>query len=196
MTEIRKRVSVLPEHTAIIHTAVNVDGGGVAYLPHESLAAVAEAANRPIVIDVETSIGHGGTGGFVSHPALVGEDTARTRSCAFSTAKTPSDIPITEGDFIKPVFDWRQLRRFAIREGSLPPGSDIRFRSPSLWEQYRWQIIAIFSALLLQAGMIAWLLAERHRRHHAELESRPPSGGSHSFEPYRGRGRAVGLLRA
>ena len=83
MTEIKRRVAILPEDAAIIHTAVNVDGAGVAYLPHESLAAVAAAANRPIVIDVETSIGHGGTGGFISHPTLVGQETARTRIAHF-----------------------------------------------------------------------------------------------------------------
>ena len=68
ITEIRKRVAVLPDNTAIIHTAINVDGAGVAYIPREALAAVAEVANRPIVIDVETSVGYGSTGGLVLAP--------------------------------------------------------------------------------------------------------------------------------
>ena len=171
MTEVRKRVAVLPERTAIIHTAVNVDGAGVAYLPRESLAAVAEVANRPVVIDVETSVGHGGTGGLVSHPALIGQETARIVLRILS-GERPADIPITEGDFIKPVFDWRQLQRFGISESRLPLGSEIRFRQPSLWEQYRWAIIAVALALLLQATLITGLLLERQRRIAAEVESR------------------------
>ena len=171
MTEIRRRVAALPEHTAVIHTAVNVDGAGVAYLPHESLAAVAEAANRPVVIDVETSIGHGATGGFVSHPVLVGQETARI-VLRILGGERPADIPITEGDFIKPVFDWRQLQRFGISESSLPAVSDIRFRQPGLWDQYRWPAITALAVVLFQAAMIAWLLFERRRRQSAELESR------------------------
>ena len=171
MTEIRKRVAVLPDNTAIIYTAVNLDGAGVAYRPHEALAAIAEVANRPVVIDVETNIGHGGTGGLVSHPALIGQDAARI-ALRIINGERPSDIPITEGDVIKPVFDWRQLQRFGISESRLPPGSEIRFRSPTVWQQYRWQMIALVSALLLQGALITWLLFERYRRHRAELESR------------------------
>ena len=40
-------------------------------------------------------------------------------------------------------------------------GSEIRFRTPGLWEQYRVQIVAICAALVSQAGLIAWLLKER-----------------------------------
>ena len=171
MTEIRKRVAVLPENTAIIHTAINVDGAGVAYIPREALAAVAEVANRPIVIDVETSVGYGSTGGLVSRPHLIGQQTARIVSRIFN-GERPSEIPITVGDFVKPVFDWRQLQRFGISESRLPPGSEVRFREFSLWERYRWQMIAIFFTLLLQAALIGWLLFEHHRRRIVEMNLR------------------------
>ena len=171
MTEIRKRVAVLPEDTAIIHTAINVDGAGVAYIPREALAAVAEVANRPIVIDVETSVGYGSTGGLVSRPHLIGQQTARIVSRIFNGEK-PSEIPITVGDFLNPVFDWRQLQRFGISESRLPVGSEVRFREFSLWERYRWQMVAIFFALLLQAALIGWLLFEHHRRRIVEMKLR------------------------
>jgi signal transduction histidine kinase len=171
MTEIRKRVAVLPEDTAIIHTAINVDGAGVAYIPREALAAVAEVANRPIVIDVETSVGYGSTGGLVSRPHLIGQQTARIVSRIFN-GERPSEIPITVGDFLNPVFDWRQLQRFGISESRLPPGSEVRFREFSLWERYRWQMVAIFFALLLQAALIGWLLFEHHRRRIVEMKLR------------------------
>ena len=46
-------------------TAVSSSGLlGVTYIPRDALAAVAEVANRPIVIDTETTIGYGATGGF------------------------------------------------------------------------------------------------------------------------------------
>ncbi len=68
--------------------------------------------------------------------------------------------------------DWRQLKRWNLSESGLPPNSEIRFRELTLRDQYRWRIVAVVAAVLLQASMIAWLLVERRRRHFAELESR------------------------
>jgi signal transduction histidine kinase len=171
MAEIRKRVAALPEDAAIIYTSVTLDAAGATYIPHEGLAAFADVANRPIVIDAETNVGHGGTGGFVATPVPVGEAAARLALRIFA-GESASQIPITRGDFTRAVFDWRQLQRFGISESWLPPGSEVRFRPLSMWEQYRWQMIAVFAVLLVQAAMISGLLFERHRRQLAELESR------------------------
>ena len=171
MSEIRKRVAVLPDDTAIIYMSVTLDGAGATYTPHEGLAAFADVANRPIVIDVETNIGHGGAGGFVTTPIPVGQAAARLTSRVLA-GEDVAKIPVISGDSTRPIFDWRQLQRFGISEDRLPPGSEIRFRPRSLWEQYRWQMIGITLIVLLQAALIAWLLIERQRRHVAELESR------------------------
>jgi len=171
MSEIRKRVAVLPDNTAIIYTSVTFDGAGATYVPHEGLAAFADVANRPIVVDAETNIGHGATGGFVATPVPVGETAARL-ALRILDGENVSRIPVTKGDFTRPVFDWRQLQRFAISESGLPPGSEIRFRRPSLWDQYRWEMITVALVLLFQAALITGLLIERHRRIAAEVESR------------------------
>jgi signal transduction histidine kinase len=171
MSEIRKRVATLPDDTAIIYTSVTFDAAGVTYVPQEGLAAFADLANRPIVIDAETNIGYGGAGGFVATPVPIAETTARL-ALRILDGESVAALPVIRGDFTRPVFDWRQLRRFEVSESRLPPGSEIRFRSPGLWEQYRWQMIAVLSALLLQAAVITWLLFERRRRRAAELESR------------------------
>jgi signal transduction histidine kinase len=170
MAELRRRVATLPGDTAIIYTAINVDGAGVAYRPYEALAAFAEVANRPIVIDAETNMGHGGAGGFVTTPGPVGEAAARL-ALRILDGEDASKIPVTTGDFTRPVFDWRQLHRFGISESRLPAGSEIRFRSPSAWEQYRWYIIGAFTVIALQAVLIVGLLLQRARRRRAEAET-------------------------
>jgi len=44
------------------------------------------------------------------------------------------------------MFDWRALKRWNISEDRLPPGSIVRFKTPSIWDLYRWYIIsAIFA---------------------------------------------------
>jgi len=171
MTDLLNRVAVLPEDTAIIYTAINTDGAGVVYHPHEALKAVSQAANRPIVIDAETSVGYGGTGGLIVSPRLVGADTADLVLRVLGGQK-PSEIPIAKGGFARPIFDWRELQRFGVDERRLPEDSQIRFRPPTLWDQYRWQVVAVTAILLTQALMISGLLIERRRRHLAEADAR------------------------
>jgi formate hydrogenlyase transcriptional activator len=171
MAELRRRVATLPGDTAIIYTAINLDAAGVAYRPHEALAAVAEVANRPIVIDVDTNMGYGGSGGFVTTPVPIGEAAARL-ALRILDGEDASKIPVTTGDFTRPVFDWRQLQRFGISESRLPPGSEIRFRSLSVWERYRWYIITALFVIMVQAVLIVGLLLQRARRRRAEAELR------------------------
>src|SRR4029077_7821245 len=71
-----------------------------------------------------------------------------------------------------PIYDWRELERWGISESRLPAGSEIRFRQPSLWEQYRWQISLVAVVILLQAVLIAGLLYEHRRRRTAEEAAR------------------------
>jgi len=72
---------------------------------------------------------------------------------------------------VKPIFNWSQMERWNVSEGSLPEGSEIRFREPTFMERYRWQSIAIAAAILVQAGLIVFLLHQRRMRRNAEGES-------------------------
>jgi signal transduction histidine kinase len=171
MDELRKRVATLPEDAAIFFTTLIVGSGGVRYDPNEALALVAEVANRPIVIDQETRLGYGGTGGFVLEAVPIGEATARILLRLFS-GESASSIPVMAGEFVKPVFDWRKLRRWNIPEASLPLGSEVRFREYDAWEQYRRYILVFCTAFLLQSALVGWLIYEIRRRHGAEIQSR------------------------
>src|SRR5262249_15954685 len=83
-----------------------------------------------------------------------------------------SDIPIRNSEEIPtPVFDWRQLQRWGISESRLPVGSEVRFRSPTAWEQYHSHIILIPALLLVQSLLIAGLLYGHRRRRHAAVEA-------------------------
>ena len=69
------------------------------------------------------------------------------------------------------IFEWPALQRWKISEAVLPPGSEIQFRAPNVWGQYRPHILAILAALILQGAMITWLFYERWRRLAAETQS-------------------------
>jgi signal transduction histidine kinase len=71
-----------------------------------------------------------------------------------------------------PEFDWRQMQRWGISESSLPPGSRIDFRQPTMLERYWWQSALITAIIFVQTGLIAGLLREHRRRQLAEVQSR------------------------
>ena len=172
MAELKEREAALPERTAILYTNIYKDGAGVNYVPREALETIAKSANRPIVVDTETFVGYGGVGGFAAGPVSIGEDAARV-ALRILGGENISKIPVQPtGDLTKPVFDWRELKRWGVSESRLPPASEIRFRELDAWERYHWLIIGIFAALALQGVVISLLLLERRRRRAAELESR------------------------
>jgi signal transduction histidine kinase len=171
MRETVKRVAELPKHSAIIYTAAYTDREGSLYPPSTALSLIAKAANRPIVIAVETFLERGGIGGYVLLPGVLGANAARL-ALRLLNGESPSDIPVKVAEAVKPVFSWPQMQRWGVSETQLPPGSEIRFREPTFWESYRLQSIAIAAALLIQAALISILLHERKKRNNAEKEAR------------------------
>ena len=84
----------------------------------------------------------------------------------------PADIKEQPIGFASPKYDWREMQRWGINESNLPPGSEVLFREPGIWERYSWQMSLIACVILIQGGLIGGLLHERRRRHLAEVESR------------------------
>src|SRR5499433_1192857 len=171
LAELRQRLSELPGDSAVTYVGFSTDVTGERYLPAEASQLVAEAANRPTFVDSETFIGLGSVGGLVVSPGAIGRVAARF-ALRILDGENASDIPITNSaEILRPVFDWRQLQRWGISESRLPVGSEVRFRSPTAWEQYRWEIMLISAVLVLQSLLIAGLFYEHRRRRQAEVEA-------------------------
>jgi signal transduction histidine kinase len=175
LAEVKRRVATLPGDAAIIYWTLTVDGTGTAYVSRDVLKSLVEVANRPIVIDVETSVGTGAVGGPIQSAAALGQVAARL-AWRVLNGENPSSIPVRDFEDTKLVFDWRQLQRWDISEKRLPAGSEIQFRPPTAWEQYRWQIVLIAIAVVMQSLLIAGLLYQRQRRRSAEVEARRRMG--------------------
>ena len=169
--ELLKQASALPPHTAIFWELMIVDAAGVVHegnLPLERLHAV---ANAPIFSYDESFFGNGIVGG----PLLTVADTSRltaTVAVRILNGEKAGDIKVSPVEFSAPRFDWGQMQRWGISEKNLPPGSEILFRDPTVWEQYRAHILAVTTAILIQAALIFWLLYEHWRRQRAEILAR------------------------
>ena len=163
-------LSHLPPQTLVFYTTVFRDGAGEAFVPHEVVERVSVAANAPTYGFLDQYVGHGIVGGHVYSLSAHGVATAKLALQVLSGDEHsggPVEVPTN-----KVLFDWRQLQRWGISESKLPKGSEIWFREPSAWEQYKTPILAITGAILLQALLIALLINERQYRRRAERTAR------------------------
>ena len=171
MAELRKRVAALPTDAAILYTSLFSEGALVYRRPIDALAMIAEVANRPIVISIETHLARGGIGGYFTIPASIGKEAAAL-ALRILDGESPAAIPITIGGSVRPIFDWGEMQRWGVSERDLPPGSEIRNRVLTIWEAYPSEIAAIAATVLLQSVLIVALLYEHRRRRRAEVEGR------------------------
>lgn len=169
--QVKKEIAALHDDAAIVYIPIYGDDTGVSHNPIEALKAIAEVANRPIVVDTDDFIGLGAAGGFVMSAEKAAKEVGR-RVARILNGEGTATIPVVTRNFNIPVFDARRLKQWGISESSLPVGGVVRFRQMNAWDLYRWQIITVVIIIPLQSFVIGWLLYEHRRRRAAERESR------------------------
>jgi signal transduction histidine kinase len=170
-TEILKRASALPPHTVLFWGLMSVDAAGVSHEGDLALRSLHAVANAPIFSYQEAFFDPETVGGPMHSIAETSEQTVNAAIRILGGEK-PGNIKVEPIEFSAPKFDWRQMRRWGINQSNLPPGSEVLFREPDIWERYRWLILLIAAVILIQTGLISGLLHERRRRRFAEVESR------------------------
>ena len=170
MTELQPAAAKLSAGTVVLFASIFQDVSGRAMFPAEAGGLLAEAASVPVYVWADSVIGSGAIGGsVVRYDALgawAGETALRVLNGAPAGSQTITVL--TNGT---PLFDWRALRRWGIRESRLPPGSIIEFRQRTLWELYRWHIVGVVVFCLFQAALIVGLLVNRAKRRRGEAEA-------------------------
>ena len=149
--DLLRHAAALPPHSAIFWELMIVDAAGVVHEEDRALAKLHAVANAPIFSYTDALFGREIVGGphvpVLEHGQRVGEIAVRILG-----GEKAGDIKIPPVGMARPKFDWREMRRWGISESRLPPGSDIHFRNPSLWEQYRLQIVGVI--VLGQSALI------------------------------------------
>jgi len=170
-TEMQKRAALLPPRTVIYYGLLSVDAEGVPYTEERALSGLHAVAKAPIFGIEDSQMGRGIVGGPLMGVEEAGRNAAKVavrilRGEPAGSIKTPVQVPG------RPVYDWRELKRWHISEGRLPAGSLIRFRQPTAWDGYKWRIIGAVSLCLLEAVLIVLLLLNLRRRRQAEQSLR------------------------
>ncbi|PYL13479.1 MAG: hypothetical protein DMF43_05165 [Verrucomicrobia bacterium] len=165
--QVLERVHTLPPHSFIFLILFLRDAAGVTQNADEALQRLHAVANAPINSIFTSQMGLGIVGGRLYPSTEDGMKAAETAVQILNGA-SPSSFPPRIVPPTSPQYDWRELRRWKIDERHLPPGSTILFQTPTVWQQYRWWIIAGVSICVVQAVLIAGLVANLIRRRRAE----------------------------
>jgi len=171
LPDILRRVASLPAHSAIIFQTFGTDAQGGAYPAEQVIAGLYAGANAPLFAAQSPYLGQGIVGGSMMNIDNLARRTADAASRILN-GEPAASLRVPPQSRGQPIYDWRELRRWGIPESRLPPGSVVRFRGPSLWDEYKRTVLAAVAALVLQALLITRLLYERRARQRAELESR------------------------
>jgi signal transduction histidine kinase len=164
------RVAEMPRNTAIFLLQPSVDSTGRVLAPARTCQLIASAASAPVFTLGLQDLGCGVVGGRLRDWSVAGRLLAEE---ALARLHRPSDadIEVPMARYTSLAFDARQLERWNIPEARLPAGSAVLFRQPSLWRDYRPQVIGAAAIVLFQAVLIGGLVWEHRRRRKAEVES-------------------------
>src|SRR5436190_1360262 len=136
---------------------------------YEVTARIAPTAAAPIYGMASINLGRGIVGGYLQGPDNNGAKTAEIVGRILN-GKRAQDIPVGVAPTIA-SFDWRQLRRWGIKESNLPPGSVVQFTTLTFWEEDKRYIIAALTAIVAEAVLIAFLLITLRRVRSAKRET-------------------------
>lgn len=167
MDDLVQRLSDLPENSLVFYVSLFQDGSGKTFKSPDALALLSSRANAPVYSVVEPYMGSGIVGGHILSYSSLGAILARVALRVLAGEK-PGMVGPLEESASRYVFDARELRRWEIDENSLPEGSEIRYRTFSAWETYRWRIVVFFSLLIVQALLISALVAGLRKRRRIE----------------------------
>jgi PAS domain S-box-containing protein len=169
MQEILSRVSSLPPDTIVLYSVLFRDGAGQTFVPREALTLISRTATSPVFGLAESFLGHGIVGGrlvsFVEHGKEAAALTLRILG-----GESPASIPLGGDDAQVSAYDWRELKRWGISEKALPPGSVVKFKPRSMWEDHRETVLVGILFISVQTLLIIVLLVNIRERKRAEAE--------------------------
>src|SRR5204863_5784508 len=114
---------------------------GALYAPRAALERLTARANAPIFGLARTFFGLGIVGGRLIDFSMLGTQTGALAVRVLDRPSAPAAVESM--DLGAPRFDARALARWSISRSDLPPGAIVEFDPPSLWAQYRSQLVGV-----------------------------------------------------
>ncbi|NML26720.1 response regulator [Zoogloea dura] len=162
------RVARADEHTVVLLTPYFGDVEGRTFVPVEVAKTLAGATSAPLFVTSEPFLRFGVIGGAVIKTDEFGRYLG---SIAVRYLKgelvLKEPLLVFDPPFV-PVFNWPQLVKWEVDSTRLPEDAVLLDRPPSLWLEYRPQVIVALVAFGLMGVLIVALLLQGRRRRLAE----------------------------
>lgn len=160
MNRLLERLQTLPDHSIELYISFFQDSAGNKFLNStEALPMIAAASSAADFGMSDTYIGHGIVGGYVLPFERQAKITAQIVSRLLD-GKKAQELPIETLASVY-MFDWHELQTWHISESSLPSGSIVMFREPSVWERTRWIWITSLLIIAVLSGIAIYLQYSR-----------------------------------
>jgi PAS domain S-box-containing protein len=157
--DVCQKLSTLTPESIVLFVSLSRDGAGRPFISAEAASKLASVSGAPVYGLLDTHIGSGAIGGYTVRFAEMGKRAGQMGLQMLSGERPPDELAPTGY-----LFDWRQLRRWKIPEVALPAGTVVLFRQPTLWESYKYYILAAILLSFLEALLILGLLWQRSNR--------------------------------
>jgi PAS domain S-box-containing protein len=164
-------LSRLPERRVVIYLSFYLDAAGVTRAVLDAAPEIARRAKAPVYSPYEMVTGRGVVGGYVAHAQKDAQRVAEL-GLRILNGEDAGSIPVQPAAPCFYTVDWRAMQRWGLRKDRLPPGTDVRFREPTLWETHKDYVIGGVCIFAAQSATIAALWLQRNRRRRAEKEAR------------------------
>ncbi len=160
-------LSQVPRDAIVVLLTVFADSEGKTFIPAEVAAALSAKSPAPIYAPYDTYLGNGTVGGFVETFELVGI-AAADMVLELIAGKDPATLPPRTNPGQVYRVDYKAMQRWGLRESNLPPGTNVLFKEPGIWDRHHDLVLAALAIFALQTAFAGALLIQRRRRQRAE----------------------------
>ena len=170
ISELADAIEGIPKDSIILLEIFNRDTQGGILTHEEAADLVSSHAKAPVFVNSELMLNHGSIGGKITtgydHGALAGDLSVRILN-----GESADTIPIIQNSPNRYIFDHEILKKYGIKESSLPPGSEI-INKPEILSVPIWLLYITLLIIGLCAIIIGILLYHIKIRSHIESNLR------------------------
>ena len=157
MQEVLNKVRQLPEKSIVFVGSFSLDADSVVYNNPEAIRLISSQSKAPVFGYSDLGFGEGPIGGHIASFEKVGQFMGKA-AVKILNGTDPNSFKITEQDYYKYIFDWRQLKKWnLINSNLIPEGSTIMYEEISFIDKYKWVGGLVLLFIVLQTLLIASL---------------------------------------
>src|SRR5687768_13588336 len=133
---VMKRVGELEKGDVVFTPGFFADGTGRTVIPRDIAVLIAAESSAPVYAPFATYIGIGIVGGLMPSFVEMGRQAANAVN-ALLDGTAPAAIRMPASISPDLHIDWRQVRKWDIDPGAIPPDAIVHFREATFWEMHR-----------------------------------------------------------